>query len=132
MVAIGRALVAKPTLVLLDEPSMGLAPKIVVEIFDLLRELHERDGVSFLLAEQNATAALAVADTVYVLETGRVVVGGSAAEIREREDVQTLYLGVRDGERSRFRARRIGAAAHAPGGAGACQNATGLASPHDA
>lgn len=105
MLAIGRALVAKPVLVLLDEPSMGLAPKIVAEIFELLRDLHTREGVSFLLAEQNAAAALAVADTAYVLETGRVVLGGSAAEIRARDDVQALYLGVRGGERSRFRVR---------------------------
>jgi branched-chain amino acid transport system ATP-binding protein len=94
MLAIGRALVGRPTLVLLDEPSMGLAPKVVDAIFALLRELHARDGVSFLLAEQNAAAALAVADTAYVLENGRVVASGTSAEIRARGDVRDLYLGV--------------------------------------
>ncbi len=94
MLAIGRALVGRPTLVLLDEPSMGLAPKVVEEIFALLRDLHSRDGVSFLLAEQNAAAALAVADTAYILENGRVVASGTAAEIRARGDVRDLYLGV--------------------------------------
>jgi branched-chain amino acid transport system ATP-binding protein len=106
MLAIGRALVGRPTLVLLDEPSMGLAPKVVGEIFALLRELHERDGVSFLLAEQNAGAALAVADTAYVLENGRVAASGTAAEIRARDDIEELYLGVRNGERTRFRPQR--------------------------
>jgi branched-chain amino acid transport system ATP-binding protein len=105
MLAIGRALVARPTLVLLDEPSMGLAPKVVEEIFALVRELHAQDGVSFLLAEQNAAAALAVADSAYVLETGRVVIGGSVSEIRARDDVRDLYLGMRGGERTRFRTR---------------------------
>ena len=105
MVAIGRALVARPALVLLDEPSMGLAPKVVEEILALLRELHTQEGVSFLLAEQNAAAALAVADSAYVLETGRVVIGGSVAEVRARDDVRDLYLGVRGGDRIRFRTR---------------------------
>jgi branched-chain amino acid transport system ATP-binding protein len=100
MLAIGRALVGKPTLVLLDEPSMGLAPKIVGTIFALLRNLHEEDGISFLLAEQNAAAALAVADFAYVLETGRVVIEGAASEIRARDDVRQLYLGVRARESS--------------------------------
>ena len=77
MLAIGRALMAKPALVLLDEPSMGLAPKVVEEIFALVRELHLKEGVAFLLAEQNAAAALAVADRAYVLETGRVVTHGT-------------------------------------------------------
>ncbi len=94
MLAIGRALVGRPALVLLDEPSMGLAPKVVEEIFALVKELHTRDGVSFLLAEQNAAAALAVADTAYVLENGRVVISGTAAAIRARDDVRDSYLGV--------------------------------------
>jgi branched-chain amino acid transport system ATP-binding protein len=111
MLAIGRALVSRPSLVLLDEPSMGLAPKIVEEIFLLVRELHARDGVSFLLAEQNAAAALAVADFAYVLETGRVVASGKAAEMRARDDIKDLYLGIRDGERTRFRTRRTAVAA---------------------
>jgi branched-chain amino acid transport system ATP-binding protein len=106
MVAIGRALIARPALVLLDEPSMGLAPKVVEEIFTLVRELHEQEGVAFLLAEQNAAGALAVADAAFVLENGRVVAGGSAAEVRARADVQELYLGTGAGGRARFRARR--------------------------
>jgi branched-chain amino acid transport system ATP-binding protein len=114
MLAIGRALVARPVLVLLDEPSMGLAPKVVEEIFALVRDLHSQEGVSFLLAEQNAAAALAVADSAYVLETGRVVTGGTVAEIRARDDVRDLYLGVRGGERTRFRTRGESAAPRAP------------------
>jgi branched-chain amino acid transport system ATP-binding protein len=109
MLAIGRALVSGPTLVLLDEPSMGLAPKVVAEIFALVRELHDEDGVSFLLAEQNAAAALAVADTAYVLENGRVVVEGTAADVRARDDVQELYLGTGAGRRSSRSRERIGA-----------------------
>jgi branched-chain amino acid transport system ATP-binding protein len=105
MLAIGRALIGQPSLVLLDEPSMGLAPKIVEEIFTLVRDLHEREKVSFLLAEQNAACALAVADTAYVLENGRVVASGSAAAIRARDDVQELYLGRHSEGRPRFRSR---------------------------
>lgn len=104
MLAIGRALMGRPRLVLLDEPSMGLAPKIVEEIFALVLELHERDGVAFLLAEQNAGAALAVAHTAYVLENGKVVAKGRAHDIRARSDVQELYLGREGGGRARFRA----------------------------
>lgn len=102
MLALGRALVARPRLVLLDEPSMGLAPKVVEEIFVLLRELHEQEGVSVLLAEQNAAAALAVADSAYVLENGRVVAHGTTAEIRARDDVRDLYLGVGGGMKSHW------------------------------
>jgi branched-chain amino acid transport system ATP-binding protein len=105
MLAVGRALMGRPTLVLLDEPSMGLAPKVVEEIFDLVRTLHERDGVSFLLAEQNAAAALAVADTAYVLDGGRVVAGGSVADIRARVDVRALYLGAAGAGRRRLPSR---------------------------
>jgi branched-chain amino acid transport system ATP-binding protein len=105
MLAIGRAIIGRPALVLLDEPSMGLAPKIVQEIFTLVRELHEQDGVSFLLSEQNAAAALSVADHAYVLENGRVVADGSAAAIRARDDVQEIYLGRGSGGRARFRER---------------------------
>ncbi|MGA3122421.1 MAG: ABC transporter ATP-binding protein [Polyangiaceae bacterium] len=114
MLAIGRALVAEPRLVLLDEPSMGLAPKVVEEIFVLVRQLHEQDGVAFLLAEQNAAAALAVADTAYVLETGRVVTGGTVAEIRARDDVRDLYLGGSSGQRASFRPRVEGSALQSP------------------
>jgi branched-chain amino acid transport system ATP-binding protein len=94
MVAIGRALVARPVLVLLDEPSMGLAPKLVDEIFRDIRALNRDGGVSFLLAEQNARVALRHADHGYVLENGRVVAGGTAAELGARDDVQEFYLGV--------------------------------------
>jgi branched-chain amino acid transport system ATP-binding protein len=105
MLAIGRALMGHPKLVLLDEPSMGLAPKMVDEIFALVRELHTQEGVSFLLAEQNAGAAFAVADAACVLENGRVVASGTVEAIRARDDVQELYLGRRSGERIRYRVR---------------------------
>jgi branched-chain amino acid transport system ATP-binding protein len=105
MLAVGRAIIARPTLVLLDEPSMGLAPKIVEEIFALVRDLHEKDGVAFLLAEQNAAAALAVASTAYVLENGRVIAGGTVDDIRARVDVRDLYLGGTGAGRQRFRQR---------------------------
>jgi len=94
MVAIGRALLARPSLVLLDEPSMGLAPLIVDEIFRNIRSLNREHKVSFLLAEQNARVALRHADHGYVVENGRVVGGGSAAELSARADVQEFYLGV--------------------------------------
>jgi branched-chain amino acid transport system ATP-binding protein len=99
MVAIGRALMGRPRLVLLDEPSMGLAPQIVDEIFAIIRTLNQRDGVSFLLAEQNATMALRYADHGYILESGRIAAAGSAKELAGRADVQQFYLGV--GERGR-------------------------------
>jgi branched-chain amino acid transport system ATP-binding protein len=94
MIAIGRALMARPKLVLLDEPSMGLAPQVVAEIFEIVRALHRDDGVSFLLAEQNAVMALRYADYGYILETGRIASRGSAAELRARDDIQHFYLGV--------------------------------------
>ena len=110
MLAIGRALMARPALVLLDEPSMGLAPKMVEEIFAIVRELHVQEKTSFLLAEQNAAGALAVADTAYVLENGRVVVSGCAAAVRARNDVNELYLGRGSEGRTRFRIRKDPAA----------------------
>jgi branched-chain amino acid transport system ATP-binding protein len=111
MLAIGRALMAHPTLVLLDEPSMGLAPKAVEEVLALVRDLNAREGVSFLLAEQNVAGALAIADTAYVLENGRVVASGSAAAIGAREDVQHIYLGGGAPARSSLRPRGAAVAA---------------------
>jgi len=93
MVAIGRALMADPTLILLDEPSMGLAPMIVEEIFDILESLNQQEGVSFLLAEQNANLALRYSHYGYVLENGRVALSGPASELAQREDVHHFYLG---------------------------------------
>jgi len=102
MVAIGRALMANPRLVLLDEPSMGLAPIVVQEIFEAVRELNQQDGVSFLLAEQNAAIALRHAHHALVLETGRVVLEGSAQALRARDDVQRFYLGDSEAGRRPF------------------------------
>jgi branched-chain amino acid transport system ATP-binding protein len=92
MLAIARALMGRPTLLLLDEPSLGLAPKLVAELMGTLAALH-RDGLTLLLVEQNATAALAIADRAVVLETGRVRLQGSAAELRNDPELQALYLG---------------------------------------
>jgi branched-chain amino acid transport system ATP-binding protein len=94
MVVIGRALMAKPRLILLDEPSLGLAPLIVREIFDLIARLRDQEGIAFLLVEQNANIALGIADRGYVMETGRIVLYGSAAELRENEDIKEFYLGM--------------------------------------
>ena len=94
MVVIGRALMAKPRLILLDEPSLGLAPLIVREIFDLIARLREQEAIAFLLVEQNANIALGIADRGYVMETGRIVLYGSAAELRENEDIKEFYLGM--------------------------------------
>lgn len=93
MTAIGRALMTQPILVLLDEPSMGLAPIVVAEIFDIIRRLNHDDGVSFLLAEQNANLALKYADRAYVLENGTVALSGPATELLARDEVQEFYLG---------------------------------------
>ncbi|HLN09477.1 MAG TPA: ABC transporter ATP-binding protein [Xanthobacteraceae bacterium] len=103
MCAIGRALMSRPKMILLDEPSMGLAPQIVEEIFDIVGSLNDKEGVSFLLAEQNANMALKYARYGYVLENGRVVLDGSAAALRENEDVKEFYLGVTEGRRRSFR-----------------------------
>jgi branched-chain amino acid transport system ATP-binding protein len=94
MCAIGRALMANPKMVLLDEPSMGLAPQIVEEVFEIVRDLNAREGTTFLLAEQNTNMALRYADYGYILENGRVVMDGAAAALRENEDVKEFYLGV--------------------------------------
>jgi branched-chain amino acid transport system ATP-binding protein len=103
MCAIGRALMARPKMILLDEPSMGLAPQIVEEIFGIVRELNEREGVSFLLAEQNTFQALKYARYGYILENGRVVMDGEAKALRENEDVKEFYLGIAEGKRKSFR-----------------------------
>jgi branched-chain amino acid transport system ATP-binding protein len=93
MLAIGRALMSEPQLVLLDEPSMGLAPQVVEEIFEIVAELNRSANVSFLVAEQNAALALEYADHAYIVENGHVKTSGSAAELRAREDVKAFYLG---------------------------------------
>ncbi|MFK5996735.1 MAG: ABC transporter ATP-binding protein [Rhodobacterales bacterium] len=103
MCAIGRALMSKPETVLLDEPSMGLAPQLVEEIFGIVKDLNEREGVSFLLAEQNTNVALRYAHYGYILESGRVVMDGPAAELRENPDVKEFYLGMSDEGRKSFR-----------------------------
>jgi len=96
MVALGRALMAHPKLLLLDEPSMGLAPLMVKEIFEIIRTLRTKEGLSILLAEQNAARALALVDHGYVLESGKVVLEGPAAELRENGDIRRFYLGIGD------------------------------------
>ena len=103
MCVIGRALMSRPRMILLDEPSMGLAPQIVEEIFSIVKDLNEKEGVSFLLAEQNANMALRYARYGYILENGRVVLDGSAATLSENEDVKEFYLGVAEGQRRSFR-----------------------------
>jgi branched-chain amino acid transport system ATP-binding protein len=103
MMVIGRALMARPKLILLDEPSMGLAPQLVAEIFDIVARLNREEGVSFLLAEQNATVALRVAHYGYVLENGRVVLDGDAETLRTNEDVKEFYLGLGTAGRRSYR-----------------------------
>ena len=103
MCAIGRALMANPKMVLLDEPSMGLAPQIVEEIFEIVQDLNNKEGVSFLLAEQNTTVALRYANYGYILENGRVVMDGVAADLATNEDVKEFYLGLSSSGRRSFR-----------------------------
>jgi branched-chain amino acid transport system ATP-binding protein len=103
MVAIGRALMAKPNMILLDEPSMGLAPQVVEEIFGIVHNLNDKEGVSFLLAEQNTNIALRFAHYGYILENGRVVMDGSAKDLGENEDVKEFYLGIAKEGRKSFR-----------------------------
>ena len=103
MCAIGRALMANPSTILLDEPSMGLAPQLVEEIFEIVKQLNVNEGVSILLAEQNTNVALRFADYGYILENGRVVMDGEAERLRENEDVKEFYLGISTGGRKSFR-----------------------------
>ena len=103
MCAIGRALMSKPETILLDEPSMGLAPQLVEEIFGIVKGLNETEGVSFLLAEQNTNVALRFAHYGYILESGRVVMDGPADELRENPDVKEFYLGMSEEGRKSFR-----------------------------
>ena len=103
MVAVGRALMARPKLILLDEPSMGLAPQLVEEIFEIVKSLNQKEGVTFLLAEQNASVALRYATYGYILESGRVVMDGEAAALSSNEDVKEFYLGLSGGDKKSFR-----------------------------
>jgi branched-chain amino acid transport system ATP-binding protein len=103
MCAVGRALMSRPKMILLDEPSMGLAPQIVEEIFEIVKHLNEKEQVSFLLAEQNTNMALRYARYGYILENGRVVMDGDAKSLSENEDVKEFYLGISDGRRKSFR-----------------------------
>lgn len=103
MMVIGRALMARPKLILLDEPSMGLAPQLVKEIFDIVWRLNQEEGVSFLLAEQNATVALRIASYGYILENGRIVLDGAAAALQANEDVKEFYLGLSTSGRRSYR-----------------------------
>ena len=103
MTALGRALMARPRMILLDEPSMGLAPQLVEEIFDIVAKLNTQEGVSFLLAEQNTNIALRYADYGYILENGRVVMDGAAERLRSNDDVKEFYLGLSAGGRKSYR-----------------------------
>ena len=103
MVALGRGLMANPKMILLDEPSMGLAPQLVEEIFTIVKDLNTKESVSFLLAEQNTTVALKTANFGYILENGRVVMEGSAEELSSNEDVKEFYLGLGDKGRKSYK-----------------------------
>ena len=103
MCAIGRALMARPEMILLDEPSMGLAPQIVEEVFEIVKDLNSRENISFLLAEQNTMVALKYADFGYILENGRVVMEGDAEDLRTNEDVKEFYLGLSSAGRKSFK-----------------------------
>jgi branched-chain amino acid transport system ATP-binding protein len=106
MVAIGRAIMSRPETILLDEPSMGLAPQLVEQIFDIVKQLNEKEGLTFLLAEQNTNVALRYAHYGYILESGRVVMDGPADDLRENPDVKEFYLGMSDEGRKSFRDTR--------------------------
>ena len=103
MCAIGRALMTNPSMVLLDEPSMGLAPQIVEEVFNIVKDLNTREKVTFLLAEQNTNMALKYSDYGYIMESGRVVMDGAASDLANNEDVKEFYLGMGGSERKSFK-----------------------------
>ena len=103
MIAIGRALMAPPTMILLDEPSMGLAPQLVKQIFEIVAEINKKEGVTILLAEQNTNIALQYAEYAYILENGRVVMEGTAESMRDNEDVKEFYLGISGEGRQSFK-----------------------------
>ena len=103
MCAVGRALMSRPETILLDEPSMGLAPQLVEQIFEIVKTINEKEGVTFLLAEQNTNVALRYAHYGYILESGRVVMDGPAKDLRENQDVKEFYLGMSDEGRKSFR-----------------------------
>ena len=103
MTAVGRALMARPNMILLDEPSMGLAPQIVEEIFGIVKDLNQKEKVSFLLAEQNTNMALRYSDYGYILENGRIVMDGEARALAENDDVKEFYLGMSQEGRQSFR-----------------------------
>lgn len=103
MTAIGRAMMAKPSMLLLDEPSMGLAPQIVAEIFEIVKDLNQKEGVSILLAEQNTNVALKYADYGYILESGRIMMDGKASDLANNPDVKEFYLGLSGDGRKSFR-----------------------------
>ena len=93
MLAVARALMTRPRLLLLDEPSFGLAPLVVRELFDIFRQLNQEEGISLLLVEQNAALALSIADSAYLLETGRIVFAGTAEAVRQNDGIRRAYLG---------------------------------------
>ena len=103
MCAIGRALMSNPRMVLLDEPSMGLAPQIVEEVFNIVQDLNQKEKVTFLLAEQNTNMALKYADYGYIMESGRIMMDGAASDLANNEDVKEFYLGMGGGERKSFK-----------------------------
>ena len=103
MCAIGRALMSNPSVMLLDEPSMGLAPQIVEEVFEIIKDLNQKEGVTFLVAEQNTNMALQYADYGYIMESGRIVMDGAAAVLRNNDDVKEVYLGMGGGQRKSFK-----------------------------
>ncbi len=101
MLAVGRALMSEPDLILLDEPSLGLAPLILEEIFDRIKTLREQENVTFLIVEQNANLALSIADYGYVMENGAIVLEGDAAHLSENADIKEFYLGISSGEKKK-------------------------------